>query len=533
MSNQIRLAIISATASLLIVLSIQNIQADNSTPKDKLDPILKTRTGEYRFSIENIVMPNPGEKMGLLGFNYLLNFSSLFYGGIAGYGAMTGERGGFLTGGFEGGLHYQFLDRIAVETGLFLGGGGGNASTGQGGGLMLRPHFGLIYDLGRYRLGILVSKVKFPNGDINSDQIGLSIDIPFTALFSDRRESEGVIYNLNDLYSQSPQDLKTHIGFATEDILLSYQSYLLQNNSYDTAGMKLSETMNLTGVELRHYFINKSYFSLQTAGATGGKRDGYAEIFFGGGYYHSIEGLNRFTLTGSVSAGSGGGGGLDSGGGAVVKINGGIEYRIDRQFKAELETGYIKATGGRFNAPFLGLKIGFEMDSALYRYDAAPLPLDEIVKFTGWRVRASRQTYINPQRKAQINNSENIDLIGLKADRVLSDSVYISGQAYSAYSGNAGGYSAGLIGAGWQSPPIFGTKNKFNAEILIGAGGGGGLSTGGGAIVQPMIGFNHRFTQNFSAEVMGGRVKSISGDLNSTIIDFSLVYHFAGLEISR
>jgi hypothetical protein len=48
-----------------------------------------------------------------------------------------------------------------------------------------------------------------------------------------------------------------------------------------------------------------------------------------------------------------------------------------------------------------------------------------------------------------------------------------------------------------------------------------------------MIGFNHRFTQNFSAEVMGGRVKSISGDLNSTIIDFSLVYHFAGLEMSR
>jgi hypothetical protein len=393
---------------------------------------------------------------------------------------------------------------------------------------MLRPNLGLIYDFGDYRIGLLASKVKFPNGEINSNQIGLSIDIPFTALFSNRLEIAPYDSTIKALYADHEGEFKGHLDFAKEEMLLSYQTYLLQNNSYDATGKALSESMNLMGVEMRHYFINHFYFSLQTAGETGGNRDGYAEIFFGAGYQYPIERLKPLSLTANFTAGSGGGGGLDTGGGALAKIIGGIEYQTG-PFKGQLESGLIKSANGNMNALILGLKAGFQMDTLIYKYLAPTLPTDEKVKITGWRVRASHETYVNPKRKSS-SNEENVALIGLKGDRILSDSYYITGQAFSAYNGHAGGYSSGLFGPGLESAPIYGRNIQLVAELLVGAGGGGGLSVGGGAIVQPMIGLRYRLMNLIAADMMAGRIKSFGGELDSTVVDFSLVYHFARLE---
>lgn len=513
---------------LFLIFLIPGFQAEATTLSATSEPILKTHAGSYRFTFEELTMPNPDERMGILGFNYLLNLTSVFYGGIGGYGAMTGERGGFLTGGFEGGLRYPLLERLTWEAGMFVGGGGGSSSTGQGGGLMLRPHIGLIYDLVSFRLGLFGSKVTFPNGEIHSDQIGISIDIPFMALFSNGMNSTPSNVNISHLFSQSPEELKMHVGFATEEILLSYQTYLLQNNSSVTMGNTPSESMNLMGAEFRHYFINQSYFSLQTAGETGGTWDGYAEIFFGGGYQYKIESLNRLSLTGSFSAGSGGGGGLNSGGGALGKILGGIEYQSGT-FKSQLETGYIKSANGNLSASIVGVQVGFVMEPAIYQETPLRHFFDEQTKMTGWNIRASHQIYFRPQRKIQ-NIQNNIELIGLKADRILSKSLYLTGQALSAYNGHAGGYSAGLFGMGWESPKFYDTQGRLKTEILFGAGGGGGLPVGGGAIIQPMIGLKYDMSNAFSTEIMAGQIKSFAGELSSTVFDLSLVYHFATLE---
>ena len=44
---------------------------------------------------------------------------------------------------------------------------------------MIRPHVGLKYDLSWGSLGLNYSYVDFPNGDISSDALALSLDIPF------------------------------------------------------------------------------------------------------------------------------------------------------------------------------------------------------------------------------------------------------------------------------------------------------------------------------------------------------------------
>ena len=78
------------------------------------------------------------------------------------------------------GLERKLTEDWIIDAGAYVGAGGGGAAA-QGGGLMIRPHIGLKYDFKRSALGLNYSFVDFPNGEISSDAIALSFDIPFTS----------------------------------------------------------------------------------------------------------------------------------------------------------------------------------------------------------------------------------------------------------------------------------------------------------------------------------------------------------------
>ena len=84
------------------------------------------------------------------------------------YGAATGRRGGFFTGGYTLGLEKKLIENWILDAGGYVGAGGGG-SAAQGGGLMIRPHIGLKYNLNWSLLGLNYTYVDFPNGDISSD----------------------------------------------------------------------------------------------------------------------------------------------------------------------------------------------------------------------------------------------------------------------------------------------------------------------------------------------------------------------------
>ena len=136
-----------------------------------------------RFSFELVNMPdNKERKMGLVGVNYLLDFNEWFYGGVAGYGAASGERGGLFVLGFEAGVKHQLFSHFIGNAGIYAGGGGGRTSL-VGGGLMLRPHAGIAYDFDYFQLGLDLSKVRFPDGAINSTQVALNLTIPTSVTY--------------------------------------------------------------------------------------------------------------------------------------------------------------------------------------------------------------------------------------------------------------------------------------------------------------------------------------------------------------
>jgi hypothetical protein len=57
--------------------------------------------------------------MGLGELSYLANVSPSIYAGLSAYGALSGERGGFFTGGLEVGTGVRY-GRVLVDAGLFV-----------------------------------------------------------------------------------------------------------------------------------------------------------------------------------------------------------------------------------------------------------------------------------------------------------------------------------------------------------------------------------------------------------------------------
>jgi hypothetical protein len=97
--------------------------------------------------------------------------------GLATYGAVSGERGGFITIGLAAELNKKIIDNWYSEAGLFVGGGGRGGATLAGGGLMVRSNAGISYDargLGKFGFGL--SNVGFPSGVIQTTQPYLQYD---------------------------------------------------------------------------------------------------------------------------------------------------------------------------------------------------------------------------------------------------------------------------------------------------------------------------------------------------------------------
>jgi hypothetical protein len=73
------------------------------------------------------------------------------------------------------------------------------------------------------------------------------------------------------------------------------------------------------------------------------------------------------------------------------------------------------------------------------------------------------------------------DTVGFAINRRINPSLYTTGQALSAVDGRAGGFSMGLVGLGLNTATSQGGWST-GVEALLGAAGGGGVNTQGGAV---------------------------------------------------
>ena len=457
--------------------------------------VLPLRT---QLSAETAKLPG-GETMGLLGLTTTTDLGP-FYIGAGLYGAARGQRGGFFNYGLEGGLRGRPFGSLPVEfdAGLYMGGGGG-ASAPQGQGLMLRPHVGAALVLGRLRFGAQLSQVRFPHGGFDSTEAAFTIAYTADHLWKPAGGWDG---SFSGPVSWSGRELEGEvISLHPGDGALTRSG--TRQAAFDLAGFRL--TTDLGGPFFRY---------LEVDAAARGHSAGYSQAFAGLGAAANLQG--PLGVEARLGAGLGGGGGVDTGGGLLLSGEGAITLGT-HGWRASMGFGYMKAPGGKLEGRTLALRLAHRFEVPTPALDGAALATFD---FADWRMGAGALIFRRALRKDGSDGT--MQEMTLRADRMLDDGFYLSGEAGSATGGGAGGYSTGLAGLGWETPALLG--QRLFLEIALGAGGGGGILT------STRAGWRTALPFGFGLDASIGKAHAAKGGLDSPTYGLGLHYRFSALE---
>ena len=454
-----------------------------------------------RIGFERVKLPGR-EPVGLVGTSYLVDVPALpgLSIGPASYGAISGQRGGFFTVGGEVDWRQRLAGPIGLELGLYAGGGGG-AGAPQGGGLMLRPHADLLWDFEQYALGFSLSRVRFPNGQIDSTQIGL--------IFEVRNDFR---YMPAESIGMPIQDGR-RTGFGFDRIQFVNGVYRTRSGLLLSDGRSASRNIAIIGVRAEQALTTSTYWGLEANGAAQGSVAGYAEYLGTLGAETDVA-RNRLNVGARVAIGMGGGGGIPTAGGLLAKAAVYSVVRLGPDFGLSLEGGMTTAPQGHFRATHASVALVW----TLYGQNEGTSAGTTRTDFSAGVERFDAARRDGTTRALQADT--------LKINRFVSQTFYVAGQVHSAISGGAGGYSSALVGVGWTQP--LGAGLHIGAELLGGASGGGGVDSRG-SIVQPMAYLGYQISPSVALRVGAGRVKALRGPLAAPVIDLSLAFTYGVL----
>ena len=413
----------------------------------------KVVNNKIRFSFTNVNFNK--ENMGLVESSYLFDFN-YFYTGIGIYSAVTGKRGGFFVGGVDIGINYP-VSFFYLTGGLFLGGGGGGAAP-QGGGLMSRIYAALKYK----NFGIGINKIKFINGDINSNSLFLEYE-----------------KNFKDYYFFTiPKTIKGKIKKVSFSPF--YEYYFPLNSK--TTGAKKQLSFGVVGAE-----INIDNNLLDVGGALKGESDGYAEIYIG-----KEKDFKFLKLKGFI--GASGGGKVDTGGGFCTKGSISTNFRY-----FNIESGFIKSSGD-----FKGYFIKGSLNTKFNLIIPGNKKIDTFIP-KKFEFKLYNERYLQAIDKS--GRKYILDNLTMDINYFINNYIYFGVSTSAGIDGGSGGYATGM----WNSGIVY--KNIF-AQFSLGAAGGGGVDVNGGLISKIEAGYN--FKHFF---ISAGKIKSM-GKLNTSYINF-------------
>ncbi|MBO1927343.1 hypothetical protein J3998_07100 [Thiomicrorhabdus sp. 6S2-11] len=474
---------------------------------------LPTTDAAFKLSFETVTLPD-NEKMGFLGGQFLYELTPWLSVGPAAYGALTGERGGFITLGAAVDSELSLTDKLSFNMGYFVGAGGGRGGyTLSGGGLMLRAHAGANYHLdGWGKLGVGISNVNFPNGHIDSTQPYLTYSYPFTTLHSSGWRGDS-------FSGYTGKSAKASI----QEFSVVMRRYKIPSGVTTDSGLPQHPTVDLIGAEWSNYLNDNYFVKVESEGAMGGRSQGYMQIFLGGGYRYSLTPGTALKL--SASAGVAGGGAMDTGGGLLLDSQISLQQRLGGQLFAEVGAGYVQAPQASFEATSLVAKLGYQFGTP--RVSGSKVPMGSLTGYHNnhFRFRLAHQQYMKADPAWRAHHADlNIDNLGVQIDYFPYDNLYLSGQGIAAYDGEAGAYMAGLVGAGLHAELI--GSLYAEAEVLVGAAGGGGVDVGGGFVWQTNANLGYELNDHLSLTVGAGRMEAPNGNFKANVMALGLSYKF-------
>jgi hypothetical protein len=452
----------------------------------------------YVLGVERVKLPD-NETMGLVGASLLFDIDGRWAFGPAVYGAATGQRGGFFVGGVEVQRAWDVGRGWWAITGLYAGGGGGAAAP-VGSGLMLRPALSVYKDVApAVAVGLSWSSVRFPSGDIHSQQLGLTM-----AWRSDFMHLTGRAEPAAGRETLSATGLGLDRMAAT----------LADDHFTDGSGRRVG----LVGVRAdRGSQTEGLRWGVEAAAAAKGDAAGYMEILGTAalGTRLAPRSLPTWRLGARVAVGLGGGGSVPTGGGLLAKAGLTTEIGLSPGWTLGADAGLVR-TDGSFKARFAQVHLGIDLEPGA----RSPAQAGAQPARTEW-VGVLQHHGAVPRTDG---SRRGLQTIGLKLERYLGRSLYISGQAHSAFAGRAGAFSVGLVGAGLSTAATL--PWRLGAEVLVGAAGGGGVQTGGGALAQAVLWAGLSTAERSEWRIGVGQAKPLRGQAPSAVAEIAWSRHF-------
>lgn len=442
---------------------------------------------------ERVKLPD-GEVMGLVGGSVLFDVGSDWGLGPAVYGAATGRRGGLFVGGIELQKRFALARGVTLATGFFAGGGGGAAAP-VGDGLMLRPAATLLYDLGSsLQAGVSLSHVRFPTGSISSTQLGLTL-----AWRSD--------------FTHYPQAGHGDPVVSTRASGLGFDRMVGTLGAYDLAG-GTRPRIGLVGARAEKRSTRDGLvWGLEAAGAASGDAAGYMEILGTAGISTALfpDELPSWRIGLRTSGGLGGGGAVPTEGGVIGKVTATTEISPLRGWTVGAEIGVLRGLGSALRGRHAQVWVGFDLEPGL---DGRGEPIGRVTR-TEWSAALQHHSRV----KRNNGTEAALDTIGLKLSRYLGNTVYLTGQAHTAYGGGAGAYAIGLVGLGAATPHD--APFRAGVEALAGAAGGGGVSAEGGRLVQGLAWAGWKPSRDHEFRIGVGQMRFAGAGARSPTVELS------------
>jgi hypothetical protein len=456
------------------------------------------------------------ETMGVTGLHLRRAFGEHFQLGIDSFAAVQGQRGGFITLGVGGEYRQPLTSHVDLEAGISVSAGGGRGGHElSGGGLLLRENLGLGFPVGSWRWRAGISRVDFPNGGtIAGTQAYAGVERRFRGL-SDPLSARDGGFRLLEESIWTPTDIGVY-----------GRQYRVRAGSLTDDG-RVQPNFGVVGAEWRGTLSGPWYYAIDAGGAARGQSNGYMEIM--GGIGVNLPLSPAWGLDAGVSVGAGGGGAVNTGGGVLLAARLGAQWRFDGRDILAIGYERMKAPDGRLEAD--GITISMKRRFGPDQIVKVPAHTDMDLESHAVRLRVTEQQYHAASTAWSTRPIPNIGVLGVQADYELSDLWYLTGQGLAAYRGESGAYMTGLIGAGMHRAIT--SHWQVEAEVLVGAAGGGGVAVASGAVGQVNAGLAYEWANDLGLHASVGRIRSLHGSFAANVIGLSFSYRTTLLSGAR
>lgn len=371
--------------------------------------------------------------------------------GLETQSAIFGDYGGFYVFGLHGRVGLEVLN-IKLWSGMTLATGGG-AGAPDGDGLMYRFQAQASCPINnRLSLAVGANTLDFPTGDIRSNHLSYSLNYTMPYQWSPPTEVS--------LWDGSIAVLAGVLLFDEEDASrITESGHSLYN------GVRFSQSIS-KNMEL----------DLQLGASAVGETDGFMD-YKAGITYVPVLGSFQPIIRGQI--GSGGGGGVYTGGGLAVSSGLGI------RLWNSLEIGYYywNAAQTTMEAPYIEVayRVPFESNFAFVQSKAAEnMPTSELNVQQLILVIGNRTNIAQGQDRNGLDYRP-MSSIFLGAKVPLTNRLYASGETLWAATGGYGAYAEGMFGGYYDAWTYESQSLGFNASLVV--AGGGGIEVGSGTAI--------------------------------------------------